>query len=122
MVRQKSFASFVLVAVIALVVFAIPAHAQNPTGWLKIDEGSGTPAADSSGNGYNATLFNGVNWVTGEIGDAVSANGVNQYVSAPAVNLSSTKAVTVTLWVNRTYSTSGGHTLLEDTPNFNSST
>ena len=77
---------------------------------------------DSSGNGYNATLFNGVSWVTGKIGDAVSANGMNQYASIPAVNLSSTSAITWTAWVNRTYSTSGGHTLFEDSANFNSST
>ncbi len=91
-------------------------------GWWKFDDGSGTTAVDSSGNGYNATLFNGVSWVTGRIGDAVSTNGVNQYVSIPAVNISTTKAVTVTLWVNRTYSTAGGHTLFENSTNFNSST
>ena len=66
--------------------------------------------------------MNGVSWVTGKIGDAVSANGVNQYVSIPAINLSATKAVTWTAWVNRTYSTAGGHTLFENSTNFNSST
>jgi len=40
----------------------------------------------------------------------------------PTINLSSTSAVTVTVWVNRTYSTVGGHTLFEDSANFNSST
>jgi len=91
-------------------------------GYWKFDDGSGTTAADSSGNAHTATLVNGVSWVTGKIGDAVSANGVNQYVSTPAINLSATKAVTWTAWVNRTYSTAGGHTLFENSTNFNNST
>src|ERR1700733_5279889 len=122
--RKPSWPAVVLSLQLFLILIALtmPVQAQTPTGWWKFDEGTGTTAADSSGNGYNATLVNGVSWVTGKIGDAVSANGVNQYVSIPAVNLSATNAVTVTLWTNRTYSTSGGHTLFEATPNFNSST
>ena len=91
-------------------------------GWWKFDDGSGTTAADSSGNGYTMTLFNGITWTTGEIGGAISANGVNQYASMPSIDLSATNAVTVVLWVNRTYSTAGGHTLFENTTNFNNST
>jgi len=91
-------------------------------GYWTFDDGSGTTAADSSGNGHTATLVNGVSWVTGKMGDAVSANGVNQYVSLPAINLSATNAVTWAAWVNRTYSTAGGHTLFENSTNFNSST
>ena len=56
----------------------------NLVGWWKFDDGSGTTAVDSSGNSHTATLVNGISWVTGKIGDAVSANGVNQYVSIPA--------------------------------------
>ena len=91
-------------------------------GWWKFDDGSGIIAVDSSGGGNGATLVNGVSWVAGKIGDAVSANGVNQYVAIPAINLSATKAVTWTAWVNRTYSTVGGHVLFENSTNFNSST
>jgi hypothetical protein len=65
---------------------------------------------------------NGVSWVTGKIGGAISANGVNQYGTVPAINLSGTSTVTVAMWVNRTYSKSGGHTLLEFSTNYNSST
>jgi len=43
-------------------------------------------------------------------------------VSIPAINLSTTSAITVSLWANRTYSTVGGHTLLEDSANYNTST
>lgn len=91
-------------------------------GYWTFDEGSGTTAADSSGSGYNATLVNGMSWVAGKLGQAISANGTNQYVSFPAIDLSTTSAATVAMWVNRTYSTAGGHVLLEDTTNFNNST
>ncbi|MGD0792507.1 MAG: hypothetical protein ABR920_12125, partial [Terriglobales bacterium] len=87
--KQPSWYAFLLFTqmVFAVVAIATPAQAQSPVGWWRFDDGTGTTAADSSGNGYNATLVNGVSWVTGKIGDAVSANGVNQYVSIPAVNV-----------------------------------
>src|SRR5271166_2220010 len=108
---------------LAVTVIATPAQAQSPVGWWKFDEGSGTKAADSSGNSHTATLFNGVSWVTGKIGDAVSANAAkDQYVSIPKIDLSGTNAITVALWTNRTYSTSGGHALFEATRNYNNST
>ena len=68
-------------------------------------------------------MANGVGWTTGKTGGAVSANAAKkQYVAIPAIDLSGTQAVTVTLWVNRTYSTDGGHTLFEATGNYTSST
>ena len=90
-------------------------------GYWKFDEGSGTTAADSSGNGYTATLVNGVSWVAGKIGDALSANGGNQYVSIPTINLSGTSTVTVAFWANRTYSQTVESVLLEDSTNYNGS-
>ncbi len=92
------------------------------SGYWAFNEGSGTTSADSSGSGNTATLVNGVSWVAGKIGDAVSTNGTNQYVNVPNVNLSGTNAITVTAWVNRTYSISGGHVMLEATTNYNNST
>jgi len=99
--------------------------AQLPSGLVgrwTFDDGTGSTAADASGNGYTATLFNGVAWTAGRVGGAISANGVNQYVSIPVINLSTTSAVTVAAWVNRTYSTVGGHTLFESSTNYNNST
>lgn len=101
---------------------AVVANLPGLVGWWTFDEGSGTTAGDSSGSGYTATLENGVTWVPGKIGDAVSANGTNQYVYMPGINLSGTSSITVTLWTNRTYSTTGGHTLLEFSNNYNNST
>ncbi len=109
--------------VLAVFVIAISAQAQNPVGYWKFDDGSGTSAIDSSGYGHTATLVNGISWVTGKLGDAVSARSSgSQYVSIPQIDLSATKAVTVTLWANRTYSTGGGHVLFEATTNYNNST
>ncbi len=108
---------------LAVTVIGTPAQAQTPVGWWKFDDGSGTKAVDSSGNGRTAALVNGVTWVTGKIGDAVSANAARkQYISIPAINLGGTRSVTVTLWANRNYSTSGGHALFEATTNYNNST
>jgi hypothetical protein len=46
-------------------------------GWWKFDEGSGTVAYDSSGNGNDGNLINGPTWTTGKIGGALSFDGVN---------------------------------------------
>ena len=77
---------------------------------------------DSSGNGNTMNLVNGVSWVTGKIGDAISANGTNQYGTVPAINLSGTATVTVAFWANRTYSTTTESVMLESTTNYNLST
>src|SRR5271165_205244 len=111
--------------VVAVAVIVTPAQAQSPVGYWTFNDrnGSGIEAADSSGYSHTAALVNGVSWVTGQAGGAVSANAANrQYVSIPAIDLSSTQAVTVALWVNRTYSTSGGHALFEATTNYTNST
>ena len=117
--------SFILLTqiLLAFAVIATPAQAQTPVGHWRFDDGSGTKAADSSENGHTATLANGISWVKGPIGDAVSANELRkQYVIIPAIDLSGTQAVTVTLWANRTYSTAGAHVLFEATSNYTTST
>lgn len=47
---------------------------------LEFDEGTGTTANDSSGNG-NGTLVNGVGWTSGKLGAAVEFDGTNDYVT-----------------------------------------
>ncbi len=49
--------------------------------WWKMDEGTGTVAADTSGNGNNAILTNGPVWTSGQIGGGLSFNGTNNYVT-----------------------------------------
>jgi len=49
-------------------------------GLWHFDEGVGTIASDSSGNGNDGTLVNDPQWVTGMFGNALSFDGVNDYV------------------------------------------
>jgi hypothetical protein len=80
-------------------------------GWWNFDEGSGTAAADSSGNGNTGTLTNGPVWTTsGKIHGALTFTAASsQYVSVPyAAPLEPTTAFTVAAWVNPTSSTAMG--------------
>ncbi|HEY3377218.1 MAG TPA: LamG-like jellyroll fold domain-containing protein, partial [Armatimonadota bacterium] len=51
--------------------------------WWKLDEGSGTTAADSTGNGRTGTLCNSPTWTTGRNGGALLFNGLNSMVTVP---------------------------------------
>lgn len=68
-------------------------------GHWTFDDGSGTTATDSSGNGNNGTLVNGATWTTGAIQGAVHLNGVNQYVQMNT-NLGSLSSFTLTAFIN----------------------
>jgi len=48
-------------------------------GYWAMDEGSGTKAGDSSGNGKNGTLT-GTSWTTGKSGQAISFNGSSDLI------------------------------------------
>ena len=65
---------------------------------LTFDEGSGTQAADSSGNQHNAVLVNGA-WGAGKTGSAVSLNGSNAYVSLPDDLVTDLADCTIAAWV-----------------------
>lgn len=54
-------------------------------GYWKLDDASGTTAADSSTNSNNGTLTNGPTWTTGQIGGAVSFDGTNDYIDLGTV-------------------------------------
>ncbi len=78
-------------------------------GWWKFDDGSGTTAADSSGNGNTGTLVNGPTWIMGQVGQALSFNGVNTWVS---VNQSTslqfgTGSFSASAWIYPTSNTQG---------------
>jgi hypothetical protein len=70
---------------------------------LALDEGTGTTAADSSGNGNSGTLQNGASWTSGRSGGAVSLDGVDDtvYISNAAGLTSITNGLTVAAWVYR---------------------
>jgi len=82
---------------------AIPTDS-DPTlvGYWKFDEGSGTVAADASGNGNHGTLQNGPTWTTGQIGGALSFDGTNDLVLVPdAASLKPANTLSVFLWINK---------------------
>jgi hypothetical protein len=72
-----------------------------PKAWLKLDESSGTVAADSSGHGWHGTLVNGPAWVAGKINNAVSLSG-SAYATLPTGVVSTVSDFTISAWVNVT--------------------
>jgi hypothetical protein len=60
----------------------VPADPDLIAHW-KFDEGTGTTAADSSGNGHTATLKNGAGWTDGRIGGALLLVGDASYAAVP---------------------------------------
>jgi hypothetical protein len=84
-------------------------------GWWNLDEGSGTSAADSSGNGNTGTTQNTPTWTaSGEINGALTLNGTNQDVAAtetPSLILAG--SWTASAWVKvAALPTSGNNVLL----------
>jgi hypothetical protein len=73
------------------------AHAELVGHW-KFNEGEGTIAHDSSGNGNDGTLEGSPQWVPGQIGNALAFDG-NSWVNCGDI-LTLTEALTITCWVN----------------------
>ena len=112
-VRLKSL-HLLAAFIVTIVLISTFAAAQNPAGVWKFNEGSGDVAYDASGAGHTGLLSSGTRWVqTGSTWTLAADSSRNGYVTIPAVNLHQTKAVTVTLWVNRLYTSNGGGTLFE---------
>ncbi|WP_141503110.1 immunoglobulin-like domain-containing protein [Paenibacillus luteus] len=64
--------------------------------WYKLDEKTGTTAADSSGNGNDGTLSTGATWSTGKGGTGAAAlNGSNGSIKMPDHILNGVTNVTV---------------------------
>jgi hypothetical protein len=66
--------------------------------WL-LDEGAGTAAADSSGNGNDGTFIGDPEWVNGKFGKAVQFDGDGDYIEcADSDSLDMTDQITVMCW------------------------
>ncbi len=66
---------------------------------LPMDEGSGTTAYDTSGKGNNGALINGLGWVNGNFGKALSFDGNNDYVDVPdSASMDITGNITIEAW------------------------
>ncbi len=99
--------------ILTIILSSISLIAQNPVGIWKLNEGSGDVAYDSSGGGHAAALSSGIQWSKTANAWTISADGTHRgYVTTPALDLTATKAVTVTLWVKRTSSITSGGTVL----------
>ncbi len=71
-------------------------------GWWKLDDGFGTVAKDSSGNGRDGTLVNGPVWTAGKIGDALEFNGKDSFARVPdssALTFAVTDSYTLAAWI-----------------------
>jgi hypothetical protein len=66
---------------------------------LTFDEGSGTTAADSSGNGHTATLAGGASWTAGHLGNAVALDGSSGYVNLPSNLMIDVGDFSIASWV-----------------------
>jgi len=67
--------------------------------WLKFNEGNGTTAYDSSGNGNNGTIY-GATWTTGRYGYGLSFDGDDyiEVANSESLNFSTTNAITISVW------------------------
>ncbi|MCX5644781.1 MAG: tetratricopeptide repeat protein [Phycisphaerae bacterium] len=71
-------------------------------GWWKLDESEGTKAADSSGNGHNATVRGNPKWQPsgGKIGGAIALSGNGDCLEvADESAFDATAGVTVAAWI-----------------------
>jgi hypothetical protein len=97
---------WMLVTILAVLVMnlaaGVTAQASDPTlvGWWKLDETSGTVAADSSGNGNNGTVNGTATWVAGTINGALQFDGSSTWVDCGnGASLNLTDAVTIVAWI-----------------------
>ena len=69
-------------------------------GHWKLDEGSGTTAIDSSGDGYNCTFHGNPTWTEGVFGDALELDGSSDYLTVDAgADVVTPESFTVAMWV-----------------------
>jgi len=104
----------IIAIILLLAIAAIPAttFGDSLVAHWKLDETSGTTAADSSGNGYDGTIYGDPNWVVGQIDGALDFNGVNDYVNTNSadLDLAGTDTITVSAWIYpRTLLGDAGH-------------
>jgi len=68
--------------------------------WWKLDDGSGTTAVDSGGNGFDGTLVGDTSWVDGIAAGALVFDGDGDYVNVgkdPAFDI--TRQITISAWI-----------------------
>lgn len=84
----------------ALTAGRVQAEANLVAHWT-FDDGAGTTAADSSGNGLTGTLAGNPQWVAGVAGGALALDGSGDYVECGDILNGLTLPFTFTAWVNK---------------------
>ncbi len=96
----------VLASLVLVLSLAVRTQA-DLVGYWAFDEGLGSIAHDSSGNGLDGTLNGDPQWVAGQIGGALEFNG-NDFVEIPhSPLLSITDQITVAAWTYMSANASG---------------
>jgi Concanavalin A-like lectin/glucanases superfamily len=87
---------------VATVVF----YATSPSGpaadWALDETGNGAVAADSSPNGFDATLHGGASWSDGQDGGALHLDGTTGYASTAGPVVDTMKSFSISAWVRLT--------------------
>ena len=95
--NQVVLTTFVTLAVCMALAGVAAAGDPSLVGWWKFDDGAGTVAKDSSGNGYDGTVYDAV-WVDGHLGGALEFAGA-EYVDVPPESWSTiVTQATVCFW------------------------
>lgn len=76
-----------------------PATANLAALWT-FDEGSGTTANDTSGNGNIGTLVNNPAWISGKLNDALQFSGGNYVTAGNPADLNIQGPITLAAWIN----------------------
>ena len=97
--RNKLIYVISFALVLGLAMSAAEGADPSLVGWWRFEEGSGTTAYDSSGNGLDGELIGGVTWTQGRIGGGIELDGTSGYVSIPDFELT-TDSITFVSWVN----------------------
>ena len=84
---------------------SLPASGSGLVGYWTFDAGSGTTAADSSGNGNTGTLVNGPTWTSGKLGQALAFDGLSNYVNVPHAGALDAYPLTIATWIKTAAST-----------------
>jgi hypothetical protein len=92
----------------AMLVTSAPASAvTGPVAHWRFDEGTGSTAADASGNGNLGNVEGGATWIAGKRNGALLFDGSTGAVRVPSSSSLEPQAVTVSAWVRRSGSPGG---------------
>ncbi len=99
MFQRLTYLSFFVLAACLLLTGAANAADTGLVGWWKLDEGTGTTVADSSGRGHNGMFAEGApTWVEGKFGKALQFDGKNKVEIPDHPDFHMQDAITIALW------------------------